>query len=57
MTDAIKKADAGYADFAARMLACLASEETDIARRDAAMVVYASGNADNTAETVRPSKK
>lgn len=57
MTDAIRKADASYAAFAARMLACLAAEEQDIARRDAAATLYTSATADNAAETVRPSKK
>jgi hypothetical protein len=57
MTDAIKKADAGYAAFAARMLACLASEEADIAARDAKSTLYSGGNVDSASETVRPSKK
>lgn len=56
MTDAIRKHDAGYADFAARMLACLASEEQDIATRDAKSTLYVSESADTTAATVRPSK-
>lgn len=56
MTDAIKKADAGYAAFAARMLTCLAAEEEDIARRDARSTLYVSESADTTAATVRPSK-
>ena len=56
MTDAIKAHDARYADFAARMLACLAAEEQDIAARDAKASLYVSETADNNAATVRPSK-
>ena len=56
MTDAIRKADSGYAAFAARLLAELASEEADIARRDARTTLYRSETADNTAATVRPVK-
>lgn len=54
MFDAIKKDNARYADFAARMVAGLAKEESDMAHFNATLYV---GNADTTAETIRPSKK
>lgn len=54
MSDA-KKHDAGYADFAARMLAALATEEASIAKINASMTLH-TGNASNS-ETIRPSKK
>jgi hypothetical protein len=55
MTDAAKKHDARYAGFAARMLACLAAEEADIARRNAVAPLY-QGAADTASATVRPAK-
>lgn len=54
MTNAIKRADAAYAEFAARMLEALAKEERDMARFNVTLYV---GSADTTAATVRPTKK
>lgn len=56
--DAIKRDNARYADFAARMLACLAAEEQDIAARDArfASRQIVAANVDSDSATVRPSK-
>lgn len=51
---AAKKHDARYADFAARMLAALAKEESDIARFNVTM--YRSESTDVNAATVRPSR-
>ncbi len=56
MTEAAKKHDARYADFAARMLAATASEEASMARYNASVTRYI-GSADTTAQTVRPAKK
>ncbi len=56
MNPAAKKFDAQYADFAARMLAALASEEASIAKSNAKVTKY-QGSADVSAETVRPAKK
>ncbi len=55
MSDDAKKHDAQYADFAARMLAALATEEASIASYNAKVTKYV-GNADSSSETVRPSK-
>lgn len=56
MFDAIKRDNARYADFASRMLAGLAAEEADIARRNARTTLYVSETANVDAATVRPSK-
>ncbi len=52
MTDAAKKHDAGYAAFAARMIAALATEEASIG----GFTRHASANADNNAATIAPKK-
>ncbi len=56
MTDAAKKHDAQYADFAARMLSALAQEEASIARLNARLTMHA-GNGGSVSETVRPVKR
>lgn len=52
--NAAKEHDAKYADFAARMLAALASEEASMSRYNAK---FAAPVASQSLETVRPSKK
>jgi hypothetical protein len=56
MGNEAKQHDARYADFAARMLAALASEEASIARLNSRMSLYTSDSADTNAGTVRPQK-
>ncbi len=56
MSNEAKKHDAQYADFAARMLAALATEEASIASYNAKVTKYTSTSVDNSSETVRPSK-
>ncbi len=56
MSDAAIKHDAQYADFAARMLAALASEEASIASLNTTMTKYI-GHGGSNSETVRPTKK
>lgn len=53
MTNEAKKHDAKYADFAARMLAALATEEASIAKYNSKFSVT---TASMSLETVRPSK-
>ena len=54
MNPAAKRHDANYAAFVVTMLACLAAEEADIARRN--VTLYVSSSTDTTAATARPAK-
>lgn len=56
MTNEAIQHDARYSDFAARMLAALASEEASIARFNANVTRYQGANVDTTSATVRPGK-
>ena len=56
MFDAANKSDRAYADFAARMLAATAKEESDMARYNANVTRYQGANVDTTSATVRPSR-
>lgn len=59
MFDAIKSDNARYAAFAASMIAGLAAEVSDIAKRDAAFASrqIAASNVDNAAATIAPAKR
>lgn len=54
MTDAIKRADAAYALFALDMLTIESREAKSLESYNATLYV---GNANTTAETIRPTKK